>query len=165
MKRSQIHLWPWARIDTKLRRLSLTSLHQTQQLFLRSTRSRYDIQFSLPFRVCFAFFFYLHDIWKPSPSVGAFHDLLFFSHPSEVISGLIDRTEAWGVYANACCHVDIWVWRLMKGHLKEVLVKMRMTVGVWTYRLFMWLSGTLSVTQQGCRGVCVCVCVCERERV
>lgn len=68
-------------------------------------------------------------------------------------------TDVWDVYVDACCHVDDTVWHLIQGRLKEVLVEMRMTVGVWTYRLFILLSGTLSVKHSWV--VCVCMCVSE----
>lgn len=88
----------------------------------------------------------------------------FPPHPSQVIRAPTGWTEAWGVYADACCHVDVWAWHLMEGRLKEVLVKMRTTAGVWTYRLFIWLSGTLSVTHSGVVGVVGGVCVSLREK-
>lgn len=53
-----------------------------------------------------------------------------------------------------CCHLDIWVWHLMWGHLKEDLEEMLTTAGVWSYRLFIWLSRTVSITAS--RTVCAC---------
>lgn len=81
--------------------------------------------------------------WNPFPSITILPDLLIFSRPSS--HQRTDRlTGVWCVYADVAKYIG--ERHLMWGHLKEVWVKMCTTAGVWTYRLFIWLSGTLSVT-------------------
>lgn len=80
--------------------------------------------------------------------------------PPSITSHLIDRAGSWCARADDWCHPDIWAWHWKWGHLKEALVKIRMTVGAWTYRLLKGLSGALRITASRMR-VFVCVSLCE----
>lgn len=104
--------------------------------------------------------FHHHHLPRPPPPPPPSPLMYKLPYPSWVIRGLIGWTGVWCVYADACCHLDVRAWHLTVGHLKEVSVKMHTAAGVWTYRLFMWLSGTLSITPgEVVGGECVYVCV------